>query len=280
MKDTDQIWSGSVPVSLGIPSAICIQIPGTKGLCEEFSPRGHVPKRGSTSTLFFQYETGKRHLRLGCGGYNVKSKTIDFHWNQQRTFHDFGNRQSFCGRIIIYKASKYYKYGEDLVIFGVSVDIVSIFVASNPLRRATEVVSGWGLAWAGCKVMGGVGAFVGSAASTIGTAIGGVGECIIGGFLVTKPAQRLEAWFMIGATRFLPRFQKWRPHEQTRNRLLSLPCRIPLAIGAALPKTGPCSSDWLEPADRHRRYGPARGRASRHCPGADHGGAGGLSVGG
>ncbi len=49
------------------------------------------------------------------------------------------------------------------------------------MRRATEVVAGWAGAWAGCKVVGAGGALLGTAASPLGTAVGGIGGCIIGG---------------------------------------------------------------------------------------------------
>lgn len=186
MNDADQILSGSIPISIGIPSFIRIPVPGTGGLCLEFSPRGHVPKSGSTSTLFFQDKSGKRHLRLDYG-YNVKSKTVDFHWNQAGTFENFGiGNHSTVGNLeaSLYKASKYYKYaGRVFVVLGASVDAISIVVSSNPLRRASAVVSGWALAWAGCKLVGGAGALLGSAASPVGTAVGGIGGCIIGGYL-------------------------------------------------------------------------------------------------
>ena len=49
------------------------------------------------------------------------------------------------------------------------------------MRRASEVVSGWALAWVGCKTAGAGGASIGMLASPIGAAIGGFGGCIIGG---------------------------------------------------------------------------------------------------
>ncbi|MDF3086783.1 hypothetical protein KPB01_39445, partial [Burkholderia sola] len=70
-------------------SAIRIPIPGTQGLCIELRPRGAMPKRGSTSTLFFQDVSGRKHLRLDYG-YNVQTKTVDYHWNQRGTYETFG----------------------------------------------------------------------------------------------------------------------------------------------------------------------------------------------
>ena len=48
-------------------SILRIPVPGTKGLAIELSPRGWKPKGGSTSSLFIQDVTGKRHLRLDYG---------------------------------------------------------------------------------------------------------------------------------------------------------------------------------------------------------------------
>lgn len=58
---------------------------------------------------------------------------------------------------------------------------ISIVQADKPLRRATQVVSAWALAWAGCKVVGAGGAYLGSAGGPLGTAIVGVGSCLVGG---------------------------------------------------------------------------------------------------
>lgn len=181
-------YSNDVPLSGGIPyvvgQASAVRIPGTNGLCIEFRPRGWVPQGGSTSTLFFQDPTGKRHLRLDYG-YNVTTKTINYHWNQKSTHGTFGiNDHAIVGRAgqWTYTAAKYFRYsGRVLIVVGVAIDVVSIVQASKPLRRATQVVAGWAGAWAGCKVVGAGGAAVGTLASPLGTAVGGVGGCIIGG---------------------------------------------------------------------------------------------------
>jgi hypothetical protein len=176
--------SGGIPYAIGQASIVRIPVPGTNGLCIEFKPRGWVPKSGSTSTLFFQDTTGKRHLRLDYG-YNVKTKTIDYHWNQSGTHPQFGiTDHSPAGRAgeVAYKAAKYFRYaGRILVVAGVAIDVVSIVQASKPMRRASQVVAGWAAAWVGCKLVGAGGAAVGTLASPIGTAIGGVGGCIVGG---------------------------------------------------------------------------------------------------
>jgi hypothetical protein len=58
-------------------------------LAIELSPRGWVPKTGSTSSLFIQDLTGKRHLRLDLG-FNKISQIHEWHWNQKGTAADFG----------------------------------------------------------------------------------------------------------------------------------------------------------------------------------------------
>ena len=180
----DAPMSGGIPYAVGQASVVRIPVPGTNGLCIEFTPRGWTPKSGSTSTLFFQDPTGKRHLRLDYG-YNVKTNAIDCHWNEQKTRGAFGvTDHTSAGQAgeTAYKASKYFRYaGRVLLVAGVAVDVVSIVQASKPLRRASEVVTGWALAWVGCKTVGAGGAALGTLASPLGTAIGGVGGCIVGG---------------------------------------------------------------------------------------------------
>jgi len=82
--------SGSVPLAAGagLAAVVRIPVPGTNGLAVELGPRGWTPKGGSTSTIFIQDITGKRHLRLDYG-YNVKTKTVDYHWNQKGTANTF-----------------------------------------------------------------------------------------------------------------------------------------------------------------------------------------------
>ena len=186
MEKTDEIYSGSIPFSLGAPTVFRIPIPGTNGLCVEFSPRGRVPSGGSTSTLFFQDKTGNRHLRLDYG-HNVKTNTIDFHWNQKGTYEFFAIKDHAAVNRYgpyVHRMAKYYKYlGRSFLVSGLIMDAVSVAVASNPIRRATEVVSGWALAWAGCQVGGSAGASWGAALTPYGIAIGGVTGCIIGGYI-------------------------------------------------------------------------------------------------
>ncbi|UFI04661.1 hypothetical protein [Roseibium aggregatum] len=176
-------FSGAVPVGLGIATVIRIPVPGTEGLAIEFFPRNYKGK--TTSTLFIQDKVGKQHLRLDYG-YNVKTKTIDYHWNQKSTHTKFGIQDHASvgrGGKVLYESSKYFRYtGRVLVMVGAVVDAYSIVKADKPLRRATAVVSAWASAWAGCKIVGAGGAYGGTAVTPgVGTAIGGVGGCIIGG---------------------------------------------------------------------------------------------------
>jgi hypothetical protein len=177
-------WSGSIPAAIGMAALVRIPIPGTGGLCIEFSPKGWVPKQGSTSTLFFQDVSGKRHLRLDYG-YNVATKTIDYHWNEKKTVKVFGivdHTTVGPSEKLAYHLARYFKYaGRTLMVVGVAADVASVVVADRPLRRATQVVSGWAAAWAGCKVVGAGGAAAGTLMSPLGTAVGGVGGCLIGG---------------------------------------------------------------------------------------------------
>jgi hypothetical protein len=176
--------SGGIPYAVGQASVIRIPIPGTSGLAIELSPRGWTPKTGSTSTLFFQDVTGRRHLRLDYGP-NPRTKTIDYHWNQERVFREFGisdhTPAGTAGRAA-YQAARYFKYaGRVLVVAGVVVDAISIVQASKPLRRASQVVAGWAAAWAGCKLVGAGGAALATPTTPLGMAAVGVGGCIIGG---------------------------------------------------------------------------------------------------
>ena len=176
---------GSIPYAFGQASVVRIPIPGTQRLCVEFNARGRIPPGGSTSSLFLQDMTGKRQLRLDYG-WNVGTKTIDYHWNQTGVHQTFGiANHSPAGRSgqIAYNAAKYFKYaGRVLLVAGIALDTISIVQASKPLRRASQVVTGWAAAWVGCKVVGAGGAALGTLASPIGTAVGGVGGCVIGGF--------------------------------------------------------------------------------------------------
>jgi hypothetical protein len=68
--------TGAVPVSMGAAAVVRIPVPGTKGLAIELDPRGWKPKAGSTSSLFVQDLTGKRHLPLDFG-FNKNSQVFE-----------------------------------------------------------------------------------------------------------------------------------------------------------------------------------------------------------
>jgi hypothetical protein len=182
--DPDRIMSGAIPYAVGQAAVVRIPVPGTRGLAIEFKPRGWVPKKGSTSTLFFQDVTGKRHLRLDFD-FNVKTKTIDYHWNQQGVkaiFNIENHTVASRSDAVAYRAAKFFRHGGRLLgVAGAVLDVVSVVQADKPLRRASEVVAGWAGAWAGCKVVGAGGALIGLGASPVGSAALGVGGCIIGG---------------------------------------------------------------------------------------------------
>ena len=176
--------AGAVLVGAGQASVARIPIPGTHGLCIELRPRGRVPAAGSTSTLFFQDITGRRHLRLDYG-FNVKTNSVNYHWNQSGTHANFGvadHTPAGSSGAVAYRAARYFRYaGRAVLVVAVVVDAISIVQADRPMRRATQVVAAWAAAWLGCRIVGAGGAAVGTLASPLGTAVGGVGGCIVGG---------------------------------------------------------------------------------------------------
>jgi hypothetical protein len=194
--------SGEIPAAIGAAAAVRIPVPGTNGLCIELSPRGWTPKAGSTSTLFVQDALGKRNLRLDYG-YNVKTGTINYHWNQSGTYKVFGVADhtpvGAVGRIA-HTSARYFRYaGRTLAVVAIAVDVYSVVTASKPLRQATKVVSGWAGAWIGCKVVGAGGAWVGTAATPgLGTAVGGIVGCAAGAFIgyegASHAAGRIYDW--------------------------------------------------------------------------------------
>jgi hypothetical protein len=182
--DWQSVASGNVPVGVGIGSVVRIPVPGSRGLFVEFSPRGRVPAGGSTSTLFIQDATGKRHLRLDYG-FNKTNGSVDYHWNQKGTHAQFGitdHTSTGDGGKALYKGARYFKYaGRVLLVVGAALDIYSIVVAKKKMRQVAKVVGGWAGAAGGCKLVGAFGAGLGSAEPGGGTAAGAVAGCIIGG---------------------------------------------------------------------------------------------------
>lgn len=194
--------SGSVPAAFGVASVARIPVPGTN-LVVELSSRGY---KGSTSTIFIWEKSGgkyAKHLRLDYG-YNVKTKTVDYHWNRKGPAKDFWGIQDHAtvgeGGEALFKAGKYLRWGgRVLLVVGVTVDVISIATSSKPLRTATQAVAGWAGAWAGCKVVGAFGAGIGTGLEPGGgTAVGGFVGCVIGGaagyFAASGVAGKVYDW--------------------------------------------------------------------------------------
>jgi hypothetical protein len=189
----DEPWSGSIPAALGAPSIVRIPVPGTGGLAVELNPRGWIPKGGSTSTLWIQDISGKRHLRLDYG-YNKTNGNTEWHWNQKGTFDEFGIKNhtpAGSSAEALGRSAKYFKWGgRILLVVAVAADGYSIVTSSNPLRRSVQVVSAWTLGWGGCKGVGAVGAAIGTGIEPgLGTAIGGLLGCAVGGFIGYKAGE-------------------------------------------------------------------------------------------
>ena len=188
----DDPISGLTPASLGAASVLRIPVPRTNGLGIELTPRGWTPKGGSTSSLFIQDLTGKRHLRLDFG-YNKASGSVEWHWNQKGTNANFGiNNHTPVGSFeqALGVSAKYYKYaGRMLLVAGIVIDLYSIVTSSRPLRRSVQVVSGWAAGGAACEAVGAGGAELGTAiAPGLGTAVGGLIGCAIGAFIGYRAA--------------------------------------------------------------------------------------------
>jgi hypothetical protein len=179
--------SGSVPIGIGapgVPSVVRIPVPGPGNLFVELKPRGWVPQQGSTSTLFIQDASGGRRLRLDFG-FNKATGKVDYHWNQKGTFEKFGvpnHTPAGKGGAGLYRSAKYLRWGgRVLLIAGAAVDAVSIVVAEKKWRQVARVAAGWTGAWAGCKLVGAGGAKVGTLVKPgLGTAVGGLGGCLVG----------------------------------------------------------------------------------------------------
>jgi hypothetical protein len=180
--------SGAVPdlgpvAGAGVASLIRIPVPGPGNLAIELSPRNFNGR--STSTLFIQDPNGKALLRLDYGR-NPRTNTYDYHWNQKGTFKTFGiEDHTPVGRagVMLYRGARAFKYlGRGLVVIGATTDLISIAVASNPLRRSVQVVSAWALAWLTARAAGTVGAEIGTAVEPgLGTAVGGLVFAFAGG---------------------------------------------------------------------------------------------------
>ena len=112
--EDDNGFSGSaVVVGTGMSAVARIPVPGSNCLFVELTPRGWTPKAGSTSALFIQDVTGKRHLRLDFG-YNVKTNKVEYHWNQKGTFNDFkipNHAPAGESGEVLYRGARYLRCG-------------------------------------------------------------------------------------------------------------------------------------------------------------------------
>jgi hypothetical protein len=174
---------GSAPVvGTGVASVARIRVPGTSYFVE-FSPR-NFPAGKSTSALFIQDKAGRRVLRLDYG-YNKTTGQVDYHWNQERTFADFGIKDHTVAGSpgeALFKGAKLFKYGgRALLIVGIAMDAYSIVVARKRWRQVARVAAGWAGAAAGAEFLGAWGAGFGSVEPGGGTALGGIVGGIVGG---------------------------------------------------------------------------------------------------
>ncbi len=168
----------------GIAAVIRIPVPGPENLAISlYPPKGWKGK--STCTLFIMKDKW-RGLRLDYG-YNVKTETVDYHWNRTAfaaRFPNYANHMA-AGRVgaALYQTARAFRYGGTaLVVVGAVLDVESIVTASNPLRRSTAVVSAWAMAFITARSAGSVGAAAGSFIEpVIGTAVGGIIFAIGGG---------------------------------------------------------------------------------------------------
>jgi hypothetical protein len=174
-------WNGAVPAG-GLAAVIRIAIPGYKNLAIELSPRNFAGR--STSSLFFQDLSGKRVLRLDYQ-YNARTRTIDYHWTQGGTFENFGIADptpAGAPGAALYRGARVFKYlGRAIAIVGAMGDFVSVVTASNPLRRSTQVITAWALAYAAAETTGPAGALRGTPFGPPGIPIGGIVFAIGGG---------------------------------------------------------------------------------------------------
>jgi hypothetical protein len=182
--DLSHSSSSAVIVGTGLASVARIPIPGT-ALYIELSPRGRIPKAGSTSALFIQDKTGKQVLRLDYG-YNKASGQVDYHWNQKGTFAEFGiadHTPAGPGGEVLFKSARLLKYGgRVLLVVGVAADAYSIVVAQKRVRQVVRVAAGWAGADAGAYLGGEGGAVIGTMIEPGGgSAVGGIVGSIVFG---------------------------------------------------------------------------------------------------
>jgi len=194
MADEDPTVSGTFPIGAGAGSIVRIPVPGPDNLVISLSTNDPAWKGRSSSSIFIQDPTGKKFVRLDFGKNKNFNDAVNYHWNQQKGLAArFGvtNHQPVgaAGKFLDKSARAYKVAGRTFLVLGVAIDGYSIYQASKPMQRATEVVTAWAGAWLGCKVVGAGGAAGGGALGTavpvIGNAVGAAGGgligCIVGG---------------------------------------------------------------------------------------------------
>jgi hypothetical protein len=165
---------------------------------------------------------GKRMLRLDYG-YNIKTKTIDFHWNQKGVAESFGiSNHTPAGQMgeAIYKGARYFKWGGRVLLVAAAIaDGYSVVTSDRPWRQLAIVTGGWTGAWAGCKAFGAIGAAIGTAAEPGGgTAIGGAVGCFAGSLGGYWEGRRWSQWQLITKqprTWGAPSRSCWHRHQAT-----------------------------------------------------------------
>ena len=186
--------SGRIPFVVGKTSVVRIPVAGTRTLCLELSPRGHVPARGSASTLFVRHAATQLQSRLDFA-YNKRTRTIDYHWNQNGTLENFvngGQREDVTPWFVPHSALKCYRYiGRTLLVGGAIAEAVSIVEASAPLRNASSSVSDWCARWLGHEYAIADRALTGSQLGQgLALAVGEALDCIIAAFSgIVTPAE-------------------------------------------------------------------------------------------
>ena len=177
------------PLSYGFRS------PDPATWCSACNRREGWEGRTTCSVFVLRKGTAEKGLRLDYG-YNKATKTVDYHWNQKSYADRFPGITNHmpAGRIgaVLYRSAKAFRgLGEVMVVYGVTVNIISVVQASNHFLRFSEVVSAWALAWAGAEVGGQLGAQAGAFGGSLvepglGTAVGGIvfglGGAIYGGY--------------------------------------------------------------------------------------------------
>ena len=180
--DDDTPWTAAIPAG-GLPALIRIPLPGPGNLSLALRPPpGWLGP--STCTVFIMRDKWKG-LRLDYS-LNTATNPVDYHWNRKgygEKFPIINHSAAGRGGALLYQGARAFRYaGTVVVVVGAVLDLESIAVASNPLRRSTQVVSSWALAWAGARGAGGVGAELGTIVYPgIGTAVGGLVLAMAGG---------------------------------------------------------------------------------------------------